>query len=128
MRPTTRFILSAPFGDFPFVKRMLPECKKLLPTWPDDLIVSLMKLVCFQSLDRMPDADFLRCIERYRGYSAKECQENILNTLAERELNQAESYGIPIYTSTSTYWKSKTYGLVDDQRTNEASTERTGWY
>lgn len=127
MRPATRFILSAPFGDFPFVKRMLPECKRLLPSWPDDLVVSLMKLICLEISDRMPDADFLQYISRYRGYSAAEIQETILKNLVEKEIYQSERNAIPIYTSTSTYWKSRTYGLVGDQRTTEASTERAGW-
>lgn len=127
MRPATKFVLSAPFGDFPFVKRLLPECKKILPTWPDDLVVSLMKLACFDLMDRVPDGDFLYYINKYRGCSADQSRESVLAKLTEKEIYQSERYGIPIFTSTSTFWKGKIYGLIGDQRTVEASTERSGW-
>lgn len=135
MRPTTQNLFRAPFGDFPYVKRLLPILRARLgiaeaDSTNDDKLSLCFHAILLETRDHATDADILqKTTWRYSDWQYMSL-EQLIAIYAELEDDARSCSKIPIYGSTSEeaelYWKNNQYGLTPEELVNESLTSIEG--
>jgi hypothetical protein len=130
MRPTTKNLLHAPLGDFPYARRIIPYVAdrlgySLTPDIEERLCLYLY-MTLLERGDRDTDSMIVRNVEsKWSHWNYRELPE--VWELAEQTAEATrQRHGVPMYGSTSdearAYWKDRTYGLTAAQKLTEEAT------